>query len=62
MLVDQFLAKRINILRLIAVKPDGLDIVADCLFAQRKHLLGRWRHLKQGFSGFVNTHIGRLCA
>jgi hypothetical protein len=41
MLVDELLGERDEVLRLIAVKPDGLDLLSNALLAERDDLLRR---------------------
>ncbi len=46
---DQRLRQRDHVLRLAAIKPDGLDVFEQLLFAQRHHLFGRIGNLEQFF-------------
>jgi hypothetical protein len=59
-IVDQLLAQRDDVFRLVAVKPDGLDVVADPVLAERQHLFGRVGHGKQCAGRLVDAGIGGL--
>ena len=60
MLGDQFLRQRDHVLRLVAVKPDRLDVVAHALLAERDHFFRRVGGGKQRGRRLVDAGIGRL--
>ena len=60
MLGDQLLRQCDDVLRLVAIEPDGLDEVAHLRFAERDHLLRRIGRREQGRRRLVDTGIGCL--
>ncbi len=58
--VDQHLRKRHDVLRLVAVKADRLDVVAQPLLAERQHLFRRVGHLEERPRRLVDAGIRRL--
>src|SRR6202140_506643 len=58
---DQLFRQRDNVLRLVAVEPDGLDVIAQPFLAEREHLLRRVGNLKQRPRRLVDAGVGGLC-
>ncbi len=57
---DQLFRQRNDVLRLVAVEPDGLDVIADLVLAEREHLLRRVGDRKQRACRLVDAGVGRL--
>ena len=57
---DQFFRQRDDVLRLVAIEPDGLDVIADFLLAEGHHLFRRVGHRKQVPRRLVDSDVGRL--
>ena len=54
---DQLFRQRNDVLRLVAIEPNGLDVFAHFLFAELKHLLRRIGHRKQRARRLVDAGI-----
>jgi uncharacterized membrane protein len=59
-IIDQFLRQQDHVLCLVAEQANGLDVLADCIFAQGQHLLRRISFGKQRARCLVHAGIGRL--
>ena len=57
---DEALRERDHVLRLVAVEPDGTDVVAELRLAQPDHLLRRVGDGEQRACRLVHADIGRL--
>src|SRR6266567_5566464 len=57
---NQLFRERDDVLRLGAVEPDGLDVVAQPFLAERQHLLRRIGNLEQLSCRLVDASVGRL--
>ena len=57
---DQLLRQRDDVLRLVAIKPDRLDVVAHALLAERDHFFRRVGGGEQRGRRLVDAGIGRL--
>ena len=57
---DQLFRQRDDVLGLVAIEPDGLDVVAHLLFAEREHLLRRVGDREQRARRLVDAGVGRL--
>ena len=58
--INEALGQLDDILRLVAEKADGLDMLDHTGLAERQHFRGRIRHLEQTARGLVDALIGRL--
>lgn len=58
--IDQHLAELDHVLGLVAIQPDGFDMLDQTRLAQRQHLLRRVGDFKQLFRGLIDAHIRRL--
>jgi len=61
MLINENLAKLDDVFGFVAVEADGLDEVADALFAEGKHFLRRVGEPEQFLRGAVHANVGGLC-
>ncbi len=59
MLGDKLLAQRDHVLRLVAEKADGLDVLAHRVLAERQHFPGRVSDGEERACGLV--HAGVCC-
>ena len=57
---DQLLGQRDHIPGLVAIEPDGLDVVAHFLLAERQHLRRRVGDREQRTRRLVDAGVGRL--
>ena len=57
---DQLFRQRDDVPGLVAIEPDGLDVVAHFVFAEREHLLRRIGDREQRARRLVDAGIGRL--
>ena len=55
-----FSRQRDDVLRLVAIEPDGLDVVAHLVLAEREHLLRRIGDREQRARRAVDAGVGRL--
>ena len=60
-IINQLLRQGNDILGLVAVKADGLDVIANRVFAKIEHLLRRIGSGKKRPCGLVDAGIGGLC-
>ena len=60
MLVDQRLGERDHVFRFGVEQTDGLDGVAQCIFAEINHVLRRFDALEQRAARDVHACVGRL--
>ena len=60
MLIDQDLRQGNDVLGLVAIEPDGLDMVGDAVKAQGQHVGGIVGLLEQGLDGLIDPLIGGL--
>ena len=60
MQVDQDLRQGDDVLGLVAIEPDGLDMVGDAVKAQGQHVGGIVGLLEQGLDGPIDPLIGGL--
>ena len=60
MQVDQDLRQGNDILGLVAIEPDGLDVISHALKAQRQHVVGIVGLFEQGLDGLIDPLIGGL--